>query len=228
MKKILTTALLLAASSTAFAGIITVEKEAFFGVQGSVIDTTIGFGLHETVTIDAFDALLGTLTGVDIKVFAQIDSTGHSTNTSGLAGQSQYNFLLTSDWDVTSSVDSYVFHDSGLLFSEFDGNHEVNEVFDFGQLTSFQQGTLTASDISMFLNDVDFTFNVTAASSFINVTSGGSAVFENVIDSASWGRVEVTYTYDDIVTSVPEPTSLAILGLGLAGFALSRKTKKST
>ena len=103
---------------------------------------------------------------------------------------------------------------------------EVNEVFDYGQVSDFQTGTITASNVSDFLTDVDFIFDVSALSSFSNTTAGGSAVFENIIDSASWGKVEVAYTFDEI-TSVPETGSLAIFGLGLAGFALSRKAKKS-
>ena len=112
------------------------------------------------------------------------------------------------------------------MFSETDTDHEVNEIFDFGQVTDFQTGTIIASSISDFLSDVDFIFDVQALSSFTNVTAGGSAVFKNVINSASWGKVEVAYTFDEI-TSVPETGSLAIFGLGLAGFALSRKVKKS-
>jgi len=225
MKTLLTASALLLASSTAFAG--TVTQVAEFGVQGSVTDQAIGFGLNETLTIAAFDTSLGNLTGVSITASSQIDSAGESTNTSGLSGQSQFNFFLTSDWAVTSSVGSYTFSNAGVLFTETDTDHGVNEVFDFGQVTDFQQGDIVASDVSAFLSDVDFTFAVNALSSFSNTTSGGSAVFQNIIDSASWGQIEVTYTFDDVVASVPETGSLAIFGLGLAGFALSRKAKKS-
>ena len=225
MKKLLTAGALLVASSSAIAGTYTETGE--FGVQGSVTTQAIGFGLNETVTIAGFDTSLGNLTGVEISVYGQIDSAGQSTNTSGLTGQSQFNFLLTSDWAVSSVAGSYTFDNSGILFTETDTDHAVGEVFDYGQVTAYQTGSIVASDINTFLNDVEFIFNVNALSSFTNSTAGGSAVFQNVIDSASWGKVEVSYTYDDIVASVPETGSLAIFGLGLAGFALSRKAKKS-
>ncbi len=43
--------------------------------------------------------------------------------------------------------------------------------------------------------------------------------------------LEVTYTYDNTpngaTVDVPEPTSIDFLGLAIAGFAFSRKAKKS-
>lgn len=225
MKNLLTASALLLASTQAFAGVV--SETASFGVQGSVTDQAIGFGLSETVTISGFDAALGSLTGVEVTVSSQIDSAGQSTNTSGLAGQSQFNFFLTSDWNVTSVAGANTFSNPGVLFSASDLDHEVGEVFDYGQVSDFQTGSIAVSDISTFLSDVDFTFTVNALSTFSNTTAGGSAVFENIIDSAAWGQVEVTYTFDDITTSVPETGSLAIFGLGLAGLALSRRAKKS-
>ncbi len=225
MKTLLTAGALLVASSTAFAG--TYTEMAEFGTQGSVTDQAIGFGLTETITVDGFDASLGNLTGVEVTVYSQIDSAGQSTNTSNLDGQSQFNFFLTSDWNVTSDAGSYVFAGPGSLFSESDADHQVGEVFDYGQVTDFQTGSISVADLSTFLNDVSFSFSVNALSTFANTTAGGSAVFENIIDSAAWGKVEVSYTYDAVVASVPETGSLAIFGLGLAGFALSRKAKKS-
>lgn len=224
MKTLLTAGALLLASSQAFAGVQTQVAE--FGTQGSVVDQAIGFGLSETVTINAFDTALGNLTGVDVTVFSQIDSAGQSTNTSNLDGQSQFSFFLTSDWNVTSAAGNYVFGGPGVLFSAADTDHQVGEVFDYGQVFDLQTGAIAVSDTSAFLSDVDFTFNVNALSTFQNTTAGGSAVFQNIIDSAAWGKVEVTYTYD-VAASVPETGSLAIFGLGLAGFALSRKAKKS-
>ncbi|MBU3021011.1 PEP-CTERM sorting domain-containing protein [Aestuariibacter sp. A3R04] len=225
MKTLLTAGALLLASSQAFSAVIV--ETASFGTQGSVADQAIGFGLNETVTINAFDSTLGNLTGVNVNVYSQIDSEGQSTNTSGLDGQSQFNFFLTSDWAVTSSVGGATFSGPGVLFSESDLDHQVGEVFDYGHVSEYQSSSIAISDISAFLSDVDFSFVVNALSTFTNTTAGGSAVFENIIDSAAWGKVEVVYTYDAVVTSVPETSSLAILGLGLAGIALSRKAKKS-
>jgi hypothetical protein len=223
MKTLLIASALLS-SSAAFAGTYTTSAD--FGTQGSVIDLAIGFGLNEVITVDGFDASLGNLTGVEINVFSQIDTAGHSTNNSSLDGQSQFTFLFTDDWTISSSVGSFTFRDQGVLFQEIDLNHEVNEVFDYGHLTDYQVGSINTLDVNAFLSDVDFTFTLNALTSFSNSTVGGSAEFENVIDSASWGKVEVVYTYENVIASVPETGSLAIFGLGLAGFALSRKFKK--
>ncbi|WP_426358801.1 choice-of-anchor E domain-containing protein [Pseudocolwellia sp. HL-MZ19] len=227
MKTFLTAGALLLASSQAFAGVIV--ETASYGVQGSTTDLAIGFGLNETVTINPFDSSLGNLTGVSINVYSQIDTAGQSTNDSGQNGQSQFQFNLNGAWDVSSTVGDYQFAGFGNVFTETDLDHQANEVFDYGQLTEFQAGTITVADFSAFTSAVDFTFAISASSSFTNIVPGGSAEFTNIIDSASWGQVEVTYTFDAAPdpSTVPETGSLAIFGLGLAGFALSRKAKKS-
>ncbi len=230
MKKSLAAGVLLLASSQAFAGIITHTEIASFGVKGSVIDKKIGFGLNEVLTINAFNTALGRLTGVSIDVFSQIDTAGRSTNTSEQWGESQFNFDITNDFTVSSDVGNHTFTAAGNLFTDFDGDHDVDEVFDYGHLTSYKTGSFNPTDFSAFTSDVSFTFATNVSAAFINVTDAGSAVFKNSIDSAAWGKVAVTYTYDDTPhgpVPVPAPTSLAMLGLGLAGFAFSRRNKKS-
>ena len=231
MKKLLAAGALLLASSQAFAGIMSVTETTSFGTQGSVTDKKIGFGLNEVLTINAFDTALGRLTGVSIDVFSQIDTAGHSTNTSEQWGQSQFNFDLTNDFTVSSDVGNHTFTTVGNLFTDFDGSHEVDEVFDYGHLTSYKTGSFNSTDFAAFNSDVNFTFSTKASAAFINVTGAGSAVFKNSVNSAAWGKVAVTYTYDNTpsgpTVKVPAPTSIAILGLGLAGFAFSRRNKKS-
>lgn len=225
MKTLLTAGALLVASSTAFAG--TYTEMAEFGVQGSLDDKDIGFGFTETVTVAGFDASLGNLTGVEITVYSQIDATASSTNNS-LDGASRFKFDLDQDWQVTSAAGDFLFNAEDTLFELIDSDHVTGETFaiDQSDLNFFRDGAISASDLALFASDVDFVFDVFASANFQN-SAPGTGDFTNVNTSAAWGKVEVSYTYDAVVASVPETGSLAIFGLGLAGFALSRKAKKS-
>lgn len=222
--KIAAAAVLTFAASTASAAIIT--ETASFGTQGSITDQAIGFGINETVTINAFDTALGNLTGVSINVFSQIDTEGQSTNTSGLNGQSQFRFNLDNDWTVSSAVGNHTFNSAGNIFTETDLDHQIGEVFNYGRLDIFKSSSFTSTDFAAFTSDVDFTFVIAATSSFINIANGGQALFTNQIDSAAWGQVEVAYTYDAVTpptSTVPVPGTLALLGLGL----LAMRARKS-
>ncbi len=230
MKKLLAAGALLLASSQAFAGIISVTETASFGTQGSFTDVTIGEGLNETLTINAFDSALGRLTGVSIDVFSQIDTKGNSQNISDGPAVSTFRLTLDEDWAVSSSVFNHTFESARRIFKVEESNHLAGTTFDYGQLTTYKTGSFDASDLSAFTSNIDFTFVVDAYGGFSNTASVADAEFINTSFSAAWGQVEVTYTYDDTPhgpVPVPAPTSIAILGLGLAGFAFSRRNKKS-
>lgn len=236
MKKLLTTGALLLASSTAFAGIIT--ETASFGTQGSSTDVAIG-NLVQTISINSFDNSANNLTGVSVRVFGQLDSAGSSTNQSAANGRADVAISLFQDWKVsTSSADDYIFAAADFVnpYLTDQSSLPANTFTMAGGDTytyNISSGELSATLSSVNMNDfttgsaVDFDFTGFATTAINNSVESGTGAFTNSFATGSWGKVEVTYTYDNVVTSVPEPTSLAIFGLGLAGFALSRKAKKS-
>jgi len=224
MKTLLTATALLVASSTAFAG--TYTSEASFGTQADISDQAINRGINETITVAGFNTAFGTLTGVSITVMSDITYEANSVNNGALSAESFYELDLDQDWTVTSSVGDFTFDVAQELFAVEDLDHESGENLNVALTTLTRTGSIAASDLSLFASDVDFLFNIVAKSGFENFASGAGD-FTNTLSSAAWGKVEVAYTYEEIVTSVPETGSLAIFGLGLAGFALSRKAKKS-
>ena len=234
MKNLLTAGALLVASSQAFAGVV-IETDSF-GTQGSV--TVVPFdGLNETISIAPFNVALGTLTGVSVEVFGQIDSEGLSENASaGSLMRAAVELELEQDWLVTTAAaDDYIFATDGTVLAGDESVADPARDIAFGEFWEFDittgefSGFLTNVNMAAFTtgSNVDFTFSGEGDTDFDNdftVTRGRSF---NEFETGSWGQVQVTYTFEDIATSVPETGSLAIFGLGLAGFALSRRAKKS-
>ena len=229
MNKLLVAGALFLASSQAFSGIVTGDTQTVsFGAQGSFTDQAIGVDFDGELTISAFDTALGRLTGVSINVASQINSKASSLNQSLDSAISSYELRLNEDWAVTSDAGNFTFNDRGILVSGIDRDHEINETFIFSDFEQLKIGSITASDLSVFVSDVTFDFDVDVSNNFNNNANSGTGVFQNILATAAWAQVQVTYTYDDSpIVNVPEPTSIALLGLGLAGLAFSRKAKKS-
>ena len=77
MKKVLSAAALLFASTSSFAGMVT--ESGTFGTQGSTTDIALGV-LNQTISIAGFNSALGTLTNVAITVYGQLNTAGSVTN----------------------------------------------------------------------------------------------------------------------------------------------------
>jgi hypothetical protein len=231
MKNTLIGATLLLASSSAFAGLIT--ETASFGTQGSSTDVPLGT-LSSVISINSFDNLLGTLTGVEVTVFGQIDSVGSSVNTALANGRAEVVMQMQEAWQVTTAAaNNYVF--AGPSFNYLSDESSVSgfdmapgSTFNFALSSGELRSSLNGVNIAAFNTGsaVDFNFMGLPATFLSNGLESGTGDFVNNVATGSWGKVEVNYTYTAApTTSVSEPGTLAILALGLAGFAASRKKK---
>jgi hypothetical protein len=233
MKKTFIVAALLLATSSAFAGVIT--ETGTFGTQGSSTDVPLGT-LASTISINAFDTLLGTLTGVDITVFGQIDVVGSSTNTATADGRAEVALDIRSPWQVsTSAANDYTFQGQtfGYLTDESSASGfdmASGDTFNFALTSGELSSALTGVNLAAFTTGsaVAFNFSGLPTTALTNSLESGTGDFINNVATGSWGKVVVNYTYTEKpTTSVSEPGTLAILALGLVGFAASRKKKAS-
>ncbi|XQW85517.1 choice-of-anchor E domain-containing protein [Thalassotalea piscium] len=235
MKNIITGAALLLASSSSYAGLIQTTETDEFGIQGSSQSVNIN-NLNEVLSVAGFNASLGSLYSVTVNLYGQIDSNGSIQNNLTDLSRASLDILLSKDWLVSSSFGTdYTF--ANAFSTIWSGESSAVGTYTLGQgdifsysATSgemFQSITFTGSDLSFFTtgNNVDFTFTTDIINNFQNQSTGASNDFTNKNTTASWGKVEVSYSYDNGITTVSEPGTLAILALGLMGFAASRKNK---
>lgn len=108
---------------------------------------------------------------------------------------------------------------SGGPVGGFVNGNGVGGPFDFatvyqplGNIDFQRTYTLTLAELNAILADGSLTLDVDLDASV------------GLFDGPNF--VEVTFLYDDIVGQVPEPASIALLGLALAGLGAARRTAK--
>lgn len=180
----------------------------------------------DTLVVDQFDPLLGTLNKVTVDLDNIFDWTNRGENMSTSSGGSLTHSL---DMDLEVSLGSFLLADD-LSFNNTWDLLAYDGTLDFDGLSGFtapgqsvlKTGTieLTGVDMLLFIGTgaVDFTIFGSSQSSMSN-TTGNAA---QGISSSYTANAMVTYDYD----AVPIPSAIWLLGSGLIGIMGFRKFRK--
>ena len=196
--------------------------------QAGVITSTAALNLETTeinqsLSLNQFDSSLGTLTGVDITLFGQGVSAATVQNT---AAQAQ-TFKFESTLDLLFSGPALSSVVSIPLFATGFVNIASQATLDLGSVNLSDQATVSiaAADFAAFVGAG--TIGLGCQSFVSNTQTGGGGNIVVTQNTQAGCGAQVTYTFADAPppSSVPEPGTLAMAGLGLLGLGAMRRRK---
>jgi hypothetical protein len=223
-KRFLIPALLLAcAAGTAQAASVT------YTAYTTPQNTPLALPFDQTLSLSKFNPSLGTLTGISFTVsnsvsgyvsIYNVDTSSH-TFTNATAGDT-----VTASTTV-GSVPESVMTTSNVTVASGSASPGVNNYLPATTVTTTGSQVLPMSDWGAYTGTggsmVSFSFAAGAATYGGTETNGsGDLYFGGKVKG--YGSISITYTYTPF--AVPEPASLGLLGIGMAGLLSFRRLFK--